>query len=338
MQAKTTVPNIFFTGELLDSNKVNDNNQYVADVISDVASLRYVHSVVHLPFYLGTTALSNADNQATRSYIIPAIDTCVIERIIVSGALASGSADINMYNATTGTTAPTGVSNPIVPSLSTVSGTFTYTQPITMAAGAFYRLEISGTAFTTSKLDVTLHIRTDKLNTAGTDLEPSPSWVRLTELDSVSATTFNANTTALSGAASTLNSNTRALRVSAYTFSSFSSATDADTLRMELPRAYSSDATQTIHQMVSSVSMVSAGTALQTITCSVLNAAGSSIGVSNVHSVSGLTESTATDTTSVDVSSGTLGITTDTTADYRVISANSAATVCSKATIWVFTY
>lgn len=337
MHIKATPPNIFYDGELLDTIKLNDNAQYVADAVAEVSKRRYAHSVVRLPFYLGTTGISQADNQATRSYVIPAIDDMLIERIIINGGLTSGSATLVIYNATTGTTAPTGVTNPIA-TLSTTVGTQVYTQPIYMSAGNQYRLEITGAAFVTSMLDVVLHFRTDKLNPAGTELTPSPNYTKLKESDSLDPAVLVANGTAFTSAVSTLSSNQRALRVSAYTFASFNNSSDADTLRMELPRAYSSDATQTIYQMVSSVSMVSAGTALQTITCSVTNASGTSIGVSNSHSVSGLTESTTTDTTTADVSSGTSGITSDSTADYRVTVANSAATVCSKATIWVFTY
>jgi hypothetical protein len=336
MFTKTIVPNTFYDGELLDPNKVNDNNIYVNDVINYIASNRYVRSVVVLPFYLGVTSISQADNQATRSYLIPAVNNLVIERISMVGALASGAATINIYNATTGTTAPSGVSNPIF-TPTTTSTSQIYTQPITLAAGAVYRLEITGTTFATSKLDVELILRSDKLCPSGTDLTPAPEFTLFEEVDSLDATEFTAAVTALTAAVTTLTANTTALRVQAATFSSFSNATDADTLRMDLPLATNTVASESIYTMVSSVSMAAAGAALQQITCGITTAVGGSIGVSNVHSVSGLTESTATDSTVADIAVATPAVISDNSADYRITVANSAATVCSKATIWLFT-
>lgn len=337
MKVAASVPHQFSSGELLDPEKVNNNFQYVADVINDCAQQRYAHSVVTLPFYLGITGMSQADNQATRSYLIYAPVELTIERMFLDGALASGAATVVVYNASTGATAPTGVANPVF-TPTTTEATLTYTQSIVIPAGSTYRIEITGTTFTTSKLDLILHFRTDRYKTSTSDTVETPTFELVVEGSNLDATVFAANSLALNTASNANIAKQTLLRVSAYVFPSFTSATDPDLLRQEVPLADSGDTVCTAYGIYCHTAYAAAGAAGNTITSTLANATGASTGLSVANSMNGVTETAAFDgTPTVSLSSVSADAPSNTALDYRLTVANSALATCNKTVVWLYT-
>ncbi len=337
MKIAASVPHQFGDGELLDPEKVNNNFQYIADVINDCAQKRYAHSVVSLPFYLGITAMSNADNQATRSYLIYAPVELTIERMFLDGALASGAATVVIYNASTGTTAPTGVANPIF-TPTTTSATLTFTQSIVIPAGSTYRIEITGAAFTTSKLDLVLHFRTDRYKTSTSDTVSVPTFELVVEGSDLDAAVFAANSLALNTASNANVAAQTALRVSAYVFPTFSSATDPDLLRQEVPLADAADSVCTAYGIYAHTAYAAAGAVGNNVTSTLANAAGASTGLTVTNSMNGVTEAAAFDgTPTVSLTSGTADAPSNTALDYRITTSNSVVASCTKNVIWLYT-
>jgi uncharacterized protein YcfL len=331
-------PHKWKTGNLLDPEKVNDNLTYLTETAADVFSKRYAHSVVSIPFYLDSaTGLTQANNQATRSIILTAPDTLVIERMYLDGALASGAATVVIYNATTGTTAPTGVTNPIF-TPTTTDQTLFYGKQIQIDQGDSVRIEITGATFATSKLDLILHIRTDRFNRTDTDTLQTPSITKVTEADALDATAFNANTTAISSAVTANIAADRALKCSFVQFSNFTSSTDADRLRLEIPRTDDSTTRQQLVRISCAAAYASNGAGGSTVTWTVLNESGVTTSLASALSMSGVTESLGFDTVpEVDLSTVPPTVASDTTQDYRITVANSTATNCVKAYAFLWT-
>ena len=336
MKIKTTLPAQFQDDELLTPTKVNKNFSYVKDAIETVASKRYCYSTVVLPFCLGVTAISEADNQATRSFLVYAPITLTVDTVFLDGALASGAATLNVYNASTGTTAPTGVANPII-TPSTTSQTLSYTQSIVIPAGSTYRFELTGTAFTTSRLDLQLVFKSDRFLPASTDTKTSASYTPVTERSLTNATDFNTNVTALQSAVSANAAYTNAVRVEAYSFVNFATGTDADLQKHTVPLSYSTQATGTVFALYQHAAYASAGSVFNTVTATLANAAGSATGLAGSCNMNGVTEAVSIDTSpTVSLASGTSGAPSNTALDYSLTVANNAATNCKRSTVWLF--
>jgi len=337
MRIQTQAPIQFATGQLLDPNKVQENQQYMLDAVAAVTEKRYAHSVISMPFYRGITACTQADNQATRSFLFTAPDNVMVERAFLVGALASGAAVLNVYNASTGTTAPTGIANPILTPTTTVD-TQVFAQSFIIPAGSTYRFELTGTTFTASKLDLVLHLRTDRFNLSGTDTLTEPTVTPFTEATSLDAVAFNANVTAITSAVSSNTAAARALRCQFVQLgTNFTNASDADLLRMNLPRITNTIARETIYRI--DVTFCTAANSTITVTAAVLTEAGAATGLSAAASTAASTEASASDTfPAVDLSSATAGVCQTTASDYRLTVSNGSATAVVKAYVTLWTY
>jgi hypothetical protein len=333
MKIKPQAPHQYIDGELLAPSKVNRNNAYFKSAIEAVADKRFSYSVVTLPFYLGITGISQADNQGTRSYLIYAPLTMTIEQMFLNGSLASGAATVVIYDAVTGTTAPSGVANPIF-TTTTTSQELSYTQGITIPAGSTYRIEITGATFTTSKLDLIMHIKTDRFMPGSSDVKQTPIFTPVTEADAINATTFASQISAMSAVVTANSNNTNAVRVEAYVFANVATGTDADLRRREVALSTSTVATGTVHTMFQHSSYASSGAVFTTVAATLGDASGTTTGLATSCAMSGVTEATATDSSPQVALTGASA--SNSALDYRITLVNSAATNSPKTVVWLF--
>jgi hypothetical protein len=151
------------------------------------------------------------------------------------------------------------------------------------------------------------------------------------------ATAFNANTTAISSAVTANIAADRALKCSFVQFTDFTSSTDADRLRLEIPRTDEQKARQQLARINTAAAYASNGAGGSTVTWTVQTETGSTTSLATALSMSGVTEQTGFDTVPEVDLAHLAGTTQDATLDYRIIVANSTATNCVKAYAFLWT-
>lgn len=330
-------PWIFQTGHVLDPQHINDNLDYVVGAAEDVYGRRFTHTPVVYPWHIDSVnGLTDGYSQEARSYRVRAVDTLWVERIYLDGYCISGTATLNVYDVATAM-APTGVTNPVA-TISTTDDTVIFNQEMQIAAGSTYRFELAGT-FTTGRLDMIVHYRSDRFNQSGTDLYATPTFAHFTEESTVGAAAFQAQHDAVATAVADLATDgARCLKPFVVVASNFTSATDADTLRFEIPRIYSSRGTCTIYRIEGYAIYATAGSGGETVTWTLQNSAGTALGLTATCQMSGQTYNTASDSSpTVDTHSSTTGAESLVANDYRITVANSSTKICTRAYcyLWV---
>lgn len=326
-------PHQYKAGNLLDPNAVNENLSYLADATADAASKRFAHSVVVYPFQEHVSSgYQDGYTQERRSYRVTAVETLWIERAYLDGALSAGSADIYIYDESTGA-APPNVTNPIL-SATTTEATDFFGQEIQIPAGSTYRFEIVGGSFTVSKLDLIVHYRTDRFNTAGSDTLQTPAVSFFTEGDAIDATAFAAAHSAIDTAVSANVAKTSARKVMLFVAHNFVTGTDADLRRWELPRVNSATGRCKVVGL-NAFALFGSGSSAG-ITWAVLTQSGGSTGVSTTVSMGGGTFATNSTASTVDLHTASAEIEQNASLDYRITVTSNTSTNCLKSYCYVW--
>ena len=333
MKILSKPPFEYKTGSLMDPNDVNQNQQYMLRAIAECGSKRFSHTPVVLPYYTDcATGYSQADSSEKLSYRFSAMDTVWLEHAFLDGYV-SGTATINLYDTATGL-APSGVVNPI---LSASGTTFDLTgQVIQLDAGHTYRFGLEGTSFSTTKLDLVLHFRSDRFNTAGTDTLVTPSVTSFTEASPLSATTFNANVSAINNAVTSNTGKTRAAKPMVFIAQNFTPSTDGYLLQWTIPVVDTSVYRSKVVKMDVFALYSTAGSAGNQVTWTLNNASGVSTGLTASADMNGVTFATASSSTSVALESATTGAQSNTSKDFSLtVSTNAHTVVKSYAVLWI---
>lgn len=168
----------FRTGEPLAPEELNRLFLYAQDAVADVAERRWALSSLTFPFVLSmTTGLTNASASRLRTIRFSCPLTCIVQRAHLNGNVtAAADLQVHLYVAGT-TTLPAGATSPYL-STGIVAGptddvTDINVDKVLLNAGTDYDLVISGTSFTTERLDITLDIAVDRWVATGSLDVPS---------------------------------------------------------------------------------------------------------------------------------------------------------------------
>jgi hypothetical protein len=167
----------FRTGEPLAPEELNRIFLYAQDAVADVAERRWALSSLTFPFVLTMTAgLTNASAARLRTIRFSCPLPCVVQRAYLNGNVtAAADLQVHLYQAGT-TTLPAGATSPYL-STGIVASPTEDTQDINVdkvrLPAGLYDLVISGTSFTTERLDVTLDIAVDRWFATGSLDEPA---------------------------------------------------------------------------------------------------------------------------------------------------------------------
>lgn len=329
-------PHKFKTGALLDPNRINDNMAYMLDANNDVASKRFSKSIISIPFEVDVAnGYTDGYSQEVRSYRFTAVHTMWIERAFLEGQLASGTATLSVFNIATGLP-PAGVVNPIFTPTTDYAQLY-YGSEILIPAGTTLRFELTGTPFVVDKLDLILHIRTDRFFTGSTNVVSNPIVTNLTQADGIAAATLSTNYAAIDAAVAANSTKNTARKVMFFVANNFTNSTDVDLLRWDIPRTDANGNRQTVIGINLFAIYATTGTTSTFVSWSLQTETGGTTGVSAAAPMSGLILSGSTTVATSTLATAVPGIESDSTKDYRITVANSSAINCVKsyAYVWI---
>lgn len=336
-------PYVWKTGQVLDPNRANDNWAFLSDACADVFDRRYAYSVVQYPFHKdpdGYSGISATSSQETRRFRISPAESLSIVGMFVDGSLTSTNASATIsFVDTSLDAAPAGVPTPIFTcDCDTAEKTQHFAQEIPLTAGSTYAFQLDGYGFTTDNLVLTVHFRSDRFNTAGTDTRQVPSITYYTEADQASAANWNANDNAISTAVTANIAKTSAQKPSLFVMHDFVDGYDSDLRRWDIPRVDSALFRSSVVRIQAFAHYASAGSAGNTVTWTLQDASGASTGLVATCDMNGQTFATASDTSpTVNLATAITGVSSDSSRDYRLVVANNSAINCIKSYcyIWV---
>lgn len=323
------------TGQLLDPNLVNQNMMYLVRAANDCFEKRLSHSVMVLPYQVDCVSGYNAsDAQEKRRWRFTPPETTWIEAMYLDGYVA-GTATMNVYNLSTGGGDAAGVTNPVMTFSGNDSGVFN--QEIQLDGGTIYSFEAAGTSFNTTRLDLTLHLRSDRFFVSGADTSSTITINGLdefTEASAQNADDFNANVTSLSNGITNNTSLTQALKPMFFQLHDFTTSTTVTT-DFAIPVTDTADSQCKVVQMNVYALYASAGAAGATVIWTLKNAAGATQ-MTATCTMTGVTFATATATGTVSVESAVASCQSDFTRDFTLTVANNKATNCIKSYCYLY--
>lgn len=210
-----TAPLGFVTGGTLSPQTLNENLGHISQSIDEVASYRYAHHVVRLPFFRDlSTPYTEADSDEIREYVLRLPSRWSIERAYLRYyGTAADTVRVDVYEG--GALLVEGLLSvdAITPAgaVSAFSGKRIECKPSTEYA---FRLEGEG-AFSSQGTYLEIHIRTDRLNVAG-DVTPSYAPSRIRASDPRDADVLNGELVAIDDAIDTLTLATTYSRAEVY--------------------------------------------------------------------------------------------------------------------------
>ncbi len=157
----------FRTGEPLAPEDLNRLFLYGQDAVADVGERRWLLSSLAFAFVQTmTSGLTNASAARLRTIRFSCPVTCIVQRAYLNGNVtAAADLQVHIYEAGT-TTLPAGATSPYL-STGIVAGPTDDVEDINvdkvlLEVGKDYDLIVSGSSFTTERLDITLDIAVDR--------------------------------------------------------------------------------------------------------------------------------------------------------------------------------
>lgn len=353
MKVLTESPVRFAGGGIAGPPDFNRPWLYAQRAIEDVSTRRFSKGIVTLPFVeTMATPYTQATPAEERIYRFRCPIACVLERVFLNGNMTVAVAPANWsITKTTGGTTPSGATTPL---LSTRGATLTPVSPLTppsvssdglvatvtdvvdatnpsrvlLEADTEYQLALTGTTFSMSRADVTLHVTTDRWQAGGAVNRPAFTPSLLRSSSPPDATVQLANQAALATEAAKFAS-LRGMTPILFVRHGLATATDADLCTFSLPRFSSTRAQAKIVKVyLWAVMAAVSGAGIVQVTV-----AGNNVQC-NVNGVSFQSASSATLSTALSgpgLSPATPGD------DLTVVFANSSVTNCLKVycLVWV---
>lgn len=203
MKVLTTNPTAFITGDVFSPSDLNAAMNYAAAAVADVASKRFQHSFLPIPFVEDmATGYTQASSTEERTQRFICHKTCFVDRVFLSANLVS-SAEVTVDITLAAGGVPAGSVSPWLSTkgatLTSLSGAATTSttgiiasanddvtdlqiERVLLVAGTEYLITVATTGtFTISRFDVILHLVVDRWTLAGTTDVPSFQPVQYTD-------------------------------------------------------------------------------------------------------------------------------------------------------------
>lgn len=289
-----TAPINWLTGDLLTPGDLNATWLYAKDVLLDVASKRFAHGVLVLPFVEDVaTPYTQAMAAEELTYRFKCPVTCILERAFINADMVSSAAvDVTLVDTVGGT--PSGATTPYMSTDAAATSATTDTTAITvdkvfLTAGTEYLFKLSSTGtFTLNRFDLVLHVATDRWTQADIASVPDVAVTTLTDASFANAGAISVVSDNFTTQANKLSANKLAPLPEVYIVHNFTSANG--TITWPVPRFDSVRAQSTVVRMQMFAVMDNAGNAV-TLTARLNNQAGTAQ-VTLTQAMAGLTQKT----------------------------------------------
>ena len=329
----------FVDGEVLAPEHLNKVFLYAADAVDDVAERRFAKAVVVIPFVVDTAAGYTNASGSLLSYKWQAPVAVTVERCFVSANLVTASGVTLSVTKTSDASTPDGATVPLLSLPITASATTDVDDSsqdrFVLAENVEYAFTLAGSSFTTSRLDLILHVVVDRWTLASSASDvPSFDPTLFTDASAPNANLVGANQSTLLVQALKFGVS-KGVVPTFFVRASFNNATSANLLNFTLPRMHVSRADQTVIRLYCWAEM--AGTGGTTVVATLRDASATVLATATAN-VAGVSSAMGdSGVVNVNMASATTGVTATTASDYSVRLAAGNAVVCNRAHVLVWT-